>query len=163
MKSPINEEEMINRFNTYLYILTSSELQDKITFDKSKIQINDYFIKPKLDYISITHNYITSILQLEETKFAITMSDNSIIIFDLKDKGQLIKQKKKNSEKYPLKLYKGYECIYIKYNKGLYKYSWVEKGRIKCIFEEDKKSKMNFHVSTFNDKDYIVKINNGVL
>ena len=44
MKSPINEEEMINRFNTYLYILTSSELQDKITFDKSKIQINDYFI-----------------------------------------------------------------------------------------------------------------------
>ena len=38
MKSPINEEEMINRFNTYLYILTSSELQDKITFDK----INNY-------------------------------------------------------------------------------------------------------------------------
>ena len=69
MKEPLNEKEIIDKLNTFLFILTSSKELDNIQFDRSELKINNRFLNLRLDYISITNYYITSLLTIDETKF----------------------------------------------------------------------------------------------
>ena len=69
MKEPLNEKEIIDKLNTFLCILTSSKELDNIQFDRSELKINNRFLNLRLDYISITNYYITSLLTIDKTKF----------------------------------------------------------------------------------------------
>ena len=81
----MSEADLIQNLNLFFINLTSSKTLDIYKCDKSHLKVKNLFLNPRLDYISITTNHIKSLLQLEETKFAIVMSDNKIIIIDLED------------------------------------------------------------------------------